>query len=221
MADTGIIVSVDASNLQGYSRRLTSNLDLVGAVARIVKKHANRAQAQAILNVSGVLVQYSGGVFTIARQSGKLAQSIQIQRVTYTSALIRATAKYADAIEGGVEHPVDLKPYLMGKTIPIKLKGQNGNKYVTYPVMTGLLDGSPAGNSHQGPTAGIKKVARKASTGALTGHDYIIFRKVTPRSKGWIIPPRPKRPFMEAAAEKIEPDFSKEVADTLQRYVEG
>lgn len=219
----GIAITVDVRDLEAASKRLQSSLDTINALQQVVRKYAYIAQAQAVLNVSGISVTYSGGSFVIHRQTGRLAQSIQVWHMSGLASVIRATAKYADIIESGVLHPVDMKPFLRGKMIPIKLKGQQGNRFISHPVMTGLgSNGKPAGNSHQGPdTPGIRKIARYGSTGKLVGHDYVIFRKVTPQSKGWIIPPRLPRPFMQAVAEKIEAPFRDEVAEAYARFIEG
>lgn len=215
------------ARLEGFDQtigRLERGLDAIYEMRKVVLDFAYRAQAQAVRNVSGVTVDYSGGSFVINRQTGKLAQSIQVLPGvggSVLSAVVRATAKYADYVEGGVDHPIDMKKYLpKNKAIPIKVHGPNGNRFIPFPVMTGLIAGEPAGNSHQGRVL-ARKVPKKSSTGKLVGFNYVIFRRVTPQSKGWIIPPRPARPFMQAAAEKIEPDFQRSLAETYAKFLEG
>lgn len=221
----GFVLSASLDGFDELVTRLDTGLDTIWKLRDVVTEYAYKTQAQSVLNVSGTTVTYSGGTFVVNRQTGKLAQSIQVLSGWATgghglAAVVYASAKYADIIESGVDHPVDMKPYLMGKTIAIKV-GKNGNRFIPYPVMSGLgADGSPAGNSHQGRVT-ARKVPKRASTGKLVGFDYVIFRKVTAQSKGWIIPPRPARPFMQAAAEKIEPEFQRAIADAYANFLQG
>jgi hypothetical protein len=195
---SGFTISVDVSSLQGQAARLGSSLDAIADIGRIVEKYAHLAQAQAVQNASGITVSYSSGSFIINRQTGKLVRSIQLMKVLPTYALVKANAEYADAVEDG-HKAIDLKPKLMGKTIPIRLK--SGSSMISF------------GNA--------KEVERRSSSGEIIGSSLIIFRKVTKHSKGWIIPAARGRPFMQAAGESIAKPFQRDVLDAYSRFLNG
>ena len=214
-----IVLNATVEGLDDIVQRLDAGLLTIAAFSQVVKQHAYMAQAQAVVNVSGVQVTWSGGFFTVNRGvSGKLAQSITVLQPNALSAIVKANAKYANAIEGGVDHPIDMKPYLLGKTIPIRTRGM-GDAHLAQTSVQG-----PAlwAMRVEGPVrGGVKRMVKKNSKGKVSKVEFIAFRRVTAVSKGWILPVRPARPFMLAAAEKIEPLFGAAVAEVYRKHVEG
>ena len=203
---SGYVLQAD---LHGFDRLITgleTGLDAIVELRNTVQKYARLGQAQAVQNVSGNVVTYSGGTFVINRQTGKLARSIQIYpdpSGSLLGAVIVAGANYAAAVENGTTGPVDLKPSLMGKTIPIMVRG--GKKARDKAIASG----------------DATAVERHASTGRKMETAAIIFRKVGPKSKGWIIPQQPARPFMLAMAEDIGPKFTAEIQSVFEKYLNG
>lgn len=197
----GIGIEAKVIGLENMVGTLEKGLDALFEMRQSVREHAYKLQAQAVANVSGVTVQYSGGSFLINRRTGKLVRSIQItQNAGVFSANVVASANYASAIEGGTgQH--DLKPLLMGKTIVFQFKGSEEER--------------------------VKAVAekrayqkdRKTSTGKPLKTQTIEFRKVGPKSQGWIVPAQKKRPFMQAAAETIQPLFTASVDAIVTKYL--
>jgi hypothetical protein len=191
------------------ARALADSATQIREMQAIVRKWTIAAQRQAVKNVSGGIVTYSKGSFTIQRQTGKLARSIQASFPNALTGVVSATAEYAADVEQGTRGPVDMKPFLMGKTVPL-------------PVPTPIaLAANRWSKANGGSPTGFTKVQKVASTGALRGSAYIAFRKVGPNSKGWIIPQQPARPFMEAAGETIKPLFIADIEASWQRFVEN
>lgn len=231
---SGLEVSVTLEGFEELSSNLTfDNLDLVASMKKIVREWTKRAQAQAVQNVSGGQVIYSGGSFVINRQTGKLARSIQKEYPSALSGVVIANlggdggkGDYAAAIEYGVPFPVDLKPSLMGKTVFIPFSSAYGNRSgpIPYPVQTS----AKGGNSPQDP-AQTRNVTVSIpvfnSKGQRSGNKFGVFRKVGPNTQGFIIPPRAARPFMQAAAEAITPGFEEAIrtayAEHIRRINEG
>lgn len=202
----GLGITLEATGFEQAFRRPTlDNLDLLTTISKVVKKYAQMAQKQAVVNVSGGQVMYSGGVFVIHRQTGKLARSIQVSYPSPLSAVVMASAEYAAALEGGVPYPVDLKPSLMGKTVFIPFKNAQDPK---------------APRDSAGNYMGVS-LPKYDSKGNRAGNRFGIFRRVTPNSTGWIIPPRPPRPFMRAAAEAVMPGYQKELTEAFRAAIEG
>lgn len=178
---------------------LRTPLEQISAIRGVVRKFAREAQREATMNVSGRQVSFEGGSFIINRQTGNLARSIQIVDVSALSATIVATGggergeDYAAAVETG-HKAFDLKPFLMGKTVPL-------------PVTKG--------------TPGAVMVPNVATTGRQMGNKFILFRRVGPNSKGWIIPAAPPRPFMAAAAATIAGPFNEAILEALRENIEG
>lgn len=115
---SGVKIVIKATGLQKAAKKFTDgNAELITNLSKIVRKYAQATQAQAVKNVSGTAVNYSGGTFTVNRISGTLARSITVTYPSKLSAVVEAGVDYADAIEGGVDHPVDLKMSLMGKCL--------------------------------------------------------------------------------------------------------
>jgi hypothetical protein len=214
----GLTLTVAVDGLDAIVQRLDASLFTIAALSRTVKEYGRIAQAQAVVNVSGVQVTYSGGTFVVNRVTGKLAQSITMAQVNPLAAIVKATAHYADIIESGRDHPLDMKPKLMGKTIPIRTRGMGDAHLAQTSVQGPALWAMPT----QGPVkGGVTKVKRKNSKGRTSKIEFIAFRKVTSASKGWIRPIVKPRPFMLATAEKIEPLFATAIADVYAKYIEG
>jgi hypothetical protein len=191
---TGISVSVSAPGFADLAARLDKGLDAIGAMDKVVEKWAKAAQAQAVRNVSGVQVTFAGGTFVVNRVTGKLAQSIQIlPKQTPLTRIVKAGAEYADAIENGIRS-FDMKPGLMGKTIPIRVAA-----------------GTP----------GAKNITLKNFAGGVSTNGWVIFRTVGPNSTGWIYPGKAPRPFMAAAAESIADKFRADVERTYKQFLES
>jgi len=191
------------------AERLSISATAIRELQAIVRKYTRLAQKTAVQNVSGGIVTFSKGSFTIQRRTGKLARSIQASFPNPFSGLVEATAEYAADVEQGTRGPVDMKPFLMGKTVPLPVAGAIGRAANRWSKANG---GSPTG---------LTKITKVSSTGKVSGSQFIAFRKVTANSKGWIIPQRPPRPFMEAAAEKIEPLFRDEIETAWTRFIEN
>jgi hypothetical protein len=191
------------------AERLSVSATSIRDLQAIVRKYTVAAQKMAVQNVSGGVVTYSKGTFTIQRMTGKLARSIQASYPNAFSGVVTAGAEYAADVEQGTRGPVDMKPFLMGKTVPLPVAGAIARAATRWSKANG---GSPTG---------FTRVQKIASTGKLMGSAYIAFRKVGPNSKGWIIPQQPARPFMQATAEKIEPLFRADVEAAWARFIEG
>ena len=205
-----VTIAAQVEGLDNVVQRLGAGLFTIAALSQTVRKYAYMAQAQAVKNVSGVQVTYSGGTFVVNRITGKLAQSISVLQVTPLAAIVMASAKYADAVEGGSKER-DMKPYLLGKIIPIRARGSGGGQLAQQ-------NGMPT----QGPVyRGARMVPKYNSKGKVSKKEWISFRRVTATSKGWIIPPRPARPFMAAAGEVIEPLFAAEIAAVYAKHITG
>lgn len=203
----GLSVQAEIAGLEKIDTTFMQGLETIVELQRTVRTFAHKLQAQAVANVSGIAVTYSGGTFVINRQTGKLARSIQVVpgggsgngsgRLT---ASVVASASYASAVEGGSQAR-DMKPYLMGKTIPLPFKGSSrmNDAVVTFGLG--------------------KETQRKSSTGRKAGKSTTVFVKVGPQSRGWIIPAQPARPFMQAAGETIMPEFQAAIAEAFARHL--
>lgn len=192
-------VTASGDDEQELIARLKTPLDQITAVREVIRKYARIAQREATANVSGRQVVFEGNSFVIKRQTGNLARSIQVVEVTPLSATIIATGggerkqDYAAAVELG-HKAFDMKPFLMGKTVPLEVsKG----------------------------TPGAVQVSRVATTGRVMGSKFIIFRRVGPNSKGWIIPAQKPRPFMAATAATIAKPFAAAILDAIRSNIEG
>jgi hypothetical protein len=180
-------------------------LEAVRDLKGVLRTNTQRIYDQALQNVSGIEVQYSGGTFVINRVSGHLAQSLEMVENWQGKPLamaVNAAANYASDVEHGAPAH-DMKPYLMGKTIAIRLDPAGG--YRTNRPMP--LD--------------VQKRPLFGSTGRKVGSEMVIFRRVGPNSKGWIIPAQKPRPFMQAAVEKVRPMLEDDVRRALSKYVGG
>jgi hypothetical protein len=207
----GLTLTASVDGLDEIVTTLEAGLLTIAALSRVVGDFAKQIQAQATLNVSGTQVTYSGGTFIVNRVTGKLSQSFNRAQINPLSAIVVNTASYANAIEAGVDHPVDLKPLLMGKTIPIRTRGM-GDAHLA----------QQNGLATQGPVkGGVSQHKRKNSKKRTSKIEYIAFRKVTVNSKGWVIPPRAPRPFMLAAAEALQIPFSDAIAAAYAEYLSG
>lgn len=205
-----VTLEIETEIVDQYAEQLATSLTGIKAVSLAVYKAADELQAQAVQNVSGNQVTFDGNTFVVNRQTGKLARSINVRRGPL-SATVVADAEYASYVEEGVLHPVDMKQSLMGKTIPIRVSGPKGNRAGLGPISHPIY-----GNSNQDPEkTSATKVPKLSSSGKKVGNMFVIFRKVTKSSKGWIIAPRMPRPFMRAAAAEIEPKFAKAVEDAV------
>lgn len=218
----GLRISITPEGFDDLGRQLTlDNLQIVAEFKKIVQRYTELARAEAVKNVSGGVVTYSGGSFVINRQTRKLAGSIQTTYPSPLSGVVIAKAEYAAAIEAGVPYPVDLKPSLMGKTVFIPFRTPYGNRVspIQFPVQTS----SRGGNNPQDPAQTrqvVQSVPLMSSGGRRTGNQFGVFRRVGPNSTGWIIPPRKARPFMGAAAEKIAPLFEADIEKAYVEFVE-
>jgi hypothetical protein len=186
--------------------RLNTPLDQIMAVRDVVKRFSRIAQTEATQNVSNRQVSFEGNTFVIKRQTGNLARSIQVVEVTPLSATIIATGggergeDYAAAVEEG-HREFDLKPYLVGKTIPLVVKA-----------------GTP----------GAVMTSRTATTGRSMGGQFVIFRRVSANSnayfqatdRSWIIPAAKPRPFMGAAGAAVAGPFADAIAEAIKQQVE-
>ena len=196
-------LSLEVDGLNDIVTSMATGLDAIVAMRKCVERASIEIQAQAVRNVSGITVEYSGGTFIINRQTGKLVRSIQILPDFgggVLSSLVVAGANYAAAVEFGTQER-DLKELLMGKVIPFQVKGTAKEK------KEAVADGTATA------------VNKYASTGKKNRVEYIAFRKIGPNSKGWIIPAQPARPFMQAAAEVVLPKFRDAVAETLAQFI--
>lgn len=215
-----IIITADIDGVDALLERMGSSPGLTRVISKVVSRYAREAQAEAVRNLSNRAVSYNGEVFIIKRQTGKLARSIRITSMTALSASIQAgdaEVDYAAAVEHG-HKAFDMKPFLRGKLIPIRVKGPTGNRK---PAM-GALPFPVVGNSNKDPmTTRASKVQKFASTGKANGSEYLIFRRVTATSTGWIIPPQPPRPFMAAAGAAIQKPFSEGLQKAVKDYWEG
>jgi hypothetical protein len=196
----GYEVTADVKGLDGVVTTVEKGLDAILDLRRVVRQYLAEAQSQAVRNVSGIEVQYSGGTFTINRQTGKLVRSIQIYDSGPLSGYVVAGANYASALENG-SPARDMKPSLLGKIIPFPVTGTTKEK------KQAVADGNATA------------IQKYGSTGRKTRVEYIAFRKVGPNSKGFIIPAQPPRPFMQATAEVIGPKFSRAVADAFAKFI--
>lgn len=184
---------------QDLIARLTTPIEANPAIRKVMQKYARVAQREATQNVSNRQVNFEGSSFVIKRQTGNLARSIQVTEVTALTATIVASGggdkkeDYAAAVEEG-HREFDMKPFLMGKTVPLMVsKG----------------------------TPGAMAVPQVATTGRVMGNKFIIFRKVGPNSKGWIIPAMAARPFMAAAGAAVAEPFGEAVAEAIRVSIEG
>jgi len=190
----GIPFRIEVSaNLQGISditRGLGEGFEYLAETKAAIRKFAYLAMARATQNVSGGVVTYKGGNFTINRRTGKLARSFRVLFPNALGAIIINEANYASYLNDGTRAH-DMKPHLIGKTVPLRV---------------GKLGG------------GVKRQL-KSSTGRKGRSEYISFRKVTSSSKGWIIPAQEARPFMDEAGVYIEPLFAAGMEAVLVRYL--
>jgi len=215
---SGLTLTASVDGFDKLIQTLGAGLVTIAALSESVKKHAEMVRAQAVVNVSGVQVTWSGGMFVVNRQTGKLAQSITVLQTNPLGAIVKANANYADTVEAGVDHPVDMKPYLLGKTIPIRARSMGGAQLAQKEVQGAALWAVPT----QGPVkGGVRKVPKYNSKGKVSKYEYISFRRVGPQSKGWIIPVRPARPYMRAAGEKILPLLAADIAAIYAKHLGG
>lgn len=214
---------------------LERSLDSIAEVQQAVKDGARMLQAQMVHNVSGSEVTWSGYTFIIRRRTGKLARSIKISEVVPLSATVTADAEYASYIEGGARRH-DLKPSLMGKTVPVPIKSGLAASVMTF-MMAGRSKGTgqltkrgskllPDGdiNFSDIKAMGGRINGTLASTGRnMGGGQLILFRRVGPNTdpNAFVIPAQPPRPFARAAAAYVEPRFAKAVEDALTKFYEG
>jgi hypothetical protein len=186
----GITLTAKVDGLDEIVQRLGDGLFTIAALAKTVKKYGRMAQAQAVLNVSGIAVTYSSGVFVVNRVTGKLSQSISLIQVNPLTSLVIATAKYADWIESGTrayKRTIELKP---------------------------AAERNPSGTVKKKKRRKKKIIANKGSRGTAK------LLRSTATSRTWLMPARAGRPFMQAAAEKILPLFTAEVADVYAAAIE-
>ena len=196
-------LDIEVGGLNDLALSMRGGLGVISEMRAVLQKYTYKLQAQAVQNVSGINVTYAGGTFIINRQTGKLARSIQVDPSYGAGGLssrVYASASYASAVENGSPER-DLKAVLMGKVIPLPVKGNLKEKKAAVAAGT------------------ASAVSKFASTGRQTRTEYIAFRRITPNSKGWIIPAQPGRPFMAAAAEVIQPAFAHAVAETFAKYL--
>jgi hypothetical protein len=222
---SGLVLEIDTDVVEAYAAKVAMSLTGIKALSDVVYKSADELQALAVENASGKQVTYDGRTFTIARRSGDLVRSIHVDRKPLAASVI-ANEEYASYVEEGVLHPVDMKPFLIGKIIPIRVAGPKGNRVgqgpIPYPVQGGYAGGKVQGNSNQDPATTQAKIAPKISTtGKKVGNYYLIFRRVSKTSRGWIIPPRLPRPFMAAAGAEIEPKFTDAIEAAVLEHFEA
>jgi len=186
-----VVIAVEAKGAEEFAEKLATSLTAISKLQKVLHRWSNKLRAAAVANASGKTVSYKGSSFTINRQTGFLTKSIQVSQTGPLADEVRATAAYAAAVEEG-HKSFDMKPFLpKDKPIPIRVA---------------------AG------TKGAKEISLTGSTGTTTGKTWVLFRYVSPNSKGWIMPAKAARPFMAAAAAEIEPGFTKEVADTFAAH---
>jgi hypothetical protein len=192
MGDVRIEVSAKVTGVDDITAALKDGLTTLSDVKGGIRKYTEMAHARAVQNVSGVESMFKGNFFLIYRRTGKLARSFRVTYPNALSSIIVNEANYASYVEEG--HPAfDMKPYLMGKTIPLPVRGGN-------------------------PRATSRRL--RASTGRKSKVETIAFRRIGPNTKGWIIPAAQPRPFMAAAGEYIEPLFSAGIDEILRRAIE-
>lgn len=214
----GISLTATTDGFDEVVQDLSAGLSTIGAIAAVVLDYGQRLQAQAVRNVSGVQVTYSGGTFVVNRDTGFLSQNIRLTQPNPLGAMVTADTEYASYVHDGVDHPVDMKPFLMGKVIPIRARGMGDAHLAQTSVQGAALWAMPT----QGPVkGGVTHKQKRNSKGRVSRNLYISFRRVTAASTGWIIPVRPPRPFLTAAVETIEPLFTAALAKTFADHING
>lgn len=202
----------------------------LGFLGYAIRDTAERARIRVIRNVSGYPVYYDGKAFRVQVRTGALKGAIEMEwpyqgplqaRVyvngSHTAQPFkmgdgvvkpRPVATYAAAIEYG-HGPIDLKKYMMGKTVPFfasrsaSSTGPFTARGLT-PVtdMPGDLWENRALNNRlqaagKRPMHFQRRRARAyTSQKKGAGSYYIAFRKVG--KHGWVIPEAQPRPFMRA-----------------------
>lgn len=210
-----IIVAADSPGTEDAIERLSTSLSGIKEIEGVIRKFTNMAQREAVANVSNNGFVYDGRSIFIRRRTGKLARSIQVVSVTPLSGALEASAEYAEPIEEG-HGPVDMKPYLMGKTVMIPIAGRTQGMPDSGGRISFFTD---AENGRQ--SVKVTRISKKATTGRKAGVQNVIFRRIGPNTKGFIIPRQPPKPFMSAAGQKVEEPFRNEIEDVLSRYYSG
>jgi hypothetical protein len=229
MAHQAYTLTYDARQLPALKQRLGLEGDTMAQLGGLVRQVGLMAQAQAVYNVSGYPVNYSGGFFRVNVRTGALKASISLQypsknqltaRVYVTGSMSiassipglskpRPVSDYAGAVEWGHKQ-VDLKRTMQGKIVPFfgSVSKANGPYAATglLPVDIDHDFGDPfASPEHIAKLAAKGKppmyfIRTKASSRGNSSY-YISFRRVG--KTGWIIPRAKPRPFMRASGEQL------------------
>jgi hypothetical protein len=214
-----VVVIADVSGFDGLMRKLSTSLTTINALQQVLRRNGTRLQQRAVHNVSGNVVSYKGRTWVVNRQTGKLARSIQQMSPAPLSVAVVASAEYASDVIEGTRGPIDLKRFLAGKIIPLPLSNAQGkavNKGGIKTLFVGRFSNT------QTAASGIKKNTMTSSGGKSMGSKYVMFRRV-PKvgGKGWIIPQRPPRPFLQEAADYVAPMLAEDVENAFKAFLEG
>jgi hypothetical protein len=213
------VVIADVSGFQNLMLKLSTSLSTIEELRNVLRRNGTRLQQRAVRNVSGVTVSYKGRTWVVNRQTGKLARSIQQMSPNPLSVAVVASAEYASDVAEGTRGPVDLKRFMAGKIIPLPLSNAQG-KAVEQGGVKSLFVGRFS--STQTSASGVKKNNVVSSGGKSMGAKYVMFRRV-PKvgGKGWIIPQRQPKPFLQEAADYVAPQLASDVEDAFKAFLEG
>lgn len=186
-------------------------------VGRGLRDTAEWVRTRAVRNVSGYPVSYEGGTFRVMVRTGALKGAIESEwpygsplaaRVFVNGAHTSTrnvggynsrpvpVSQYAAAIEYG-HGPIDLKKYMLGKTIPFfGARAQNARGPYTETGLASIGNGLYISKNPSGKRPGKQLVYKRKPTRTGSSY-YIAFRKVG--REGWVIPEAKPRPFMHAA----------------------
>ncbi len=216
-------ISVEIDGADNLAKRMSNSLQTLGSVQATLRKFGKIIQARAVANASGRVVSYRGTTWALFRRTGKLVRSIQVAGIDTYSVTVEATAEYAGDVEQGTRGPVDLKrTQLSGKVVPLPvskaqtkaLTAKNGRLIQT--IFVGRF------NSKQTSTSGFRVNNKVATTGRPQGATGILFRRVPgPNGKGWIIPQRKPRPFLQEAGDYAAPLFAAELETKFAQFLAG
>lgn len=226
-----VTINVDVKGFDKIIDRLQTSLSTIDAIADAMRDVGRIAQRRAVANVSGVYRVFNGKPFVVNRVTGKLARSIQMTMPNPLALVIEATADYASDVELGTRGPTDLKKTkLAGKIIPMPLTQAQGKAIQSAKgALTHILVGTDrrlnkmdnSASTGKTTTSGFKANKKVATTGKKMGTSFILFRRVPSRGgKGWIIPQRPARPFMEEAGNFAAPLLKEAVEAAYKSFLE-